>query len=67
MENTGIAHTLSLLPVNECSSCAAAEGDLQHMRAVVASLHDKLHSLEIDHANAKNSYDEVNFYKKQLI
>ncbi|KAL3990489.1 GRIP domain family protein [Acanthocheilonema viteae] len=58
LENTGVSHTLSLLPVNDCSSCAAAEGDLRHMRAVVASLHDKLRTLEIDHAYAKNSYEE---------
>ncbi|VDK68852.1 unnamed protein product [Onchocerca ochengi] len=63
LEDTELSRTLSLLPVSECSFCAAAEGDLRHMRAVVASLHDKLHSLEIDHANAKNDYEEVSFFK----
>ncbi|VIO89169.1 Uncharacterized protein BM_BM2215 [Brugia malayi] len=58
LENTGTLYTLSLLPVNECSSCAAAEGDLRHMRATVAELHEKFHSLEIDHANVKSSYEE---------
>ncbi|CAG9535520.1 unnamed protein product [Cercopithifilaria johnstoni] len=58
LENTGISHTLSLLPVSDCSSCAAAEADLRHMHSVVASLHDKLHSLEIDYANAKSNYEE---------
>ncbi|OZC08518.1 GRIP domain protein [Onchocerca flexuosa] len=58
LEDMELSRTLSLLPVSDCSFCAAAEGDLRHMRAVVASLHDKLHSLEIDHANAKNSYEE---------
>uniref|UniRef100_A0A1I8EW78 GRIP domain-containing protein n=1 Tax=Wuchereria bancrofti TaxID=6293 RepID=A0A1I8EW78_WUCBA len=58
LENTGTLYTLSLLPVSECSSCAVAEGDLRHMRATVAALHDKFHSLEINHANAKSSYEE---------
>ncbi|KAM3727368.1 GRIP and coiled-coil domain-containing protein [Dirofilaria immitis] len=43
---------------NECSYCALAEGDLRHMRTTVASLHDKLQCLEIDHSNAKKSYEE---------
>ncbi|EJD76525.1 GRIP domain-containing protein [Loa loa] len=58
LESTGISHTLSLLPVSECSSCAAAEVDLRHMRSVVTSLHNKLHSLEIDYTNAKKGYEE---------
>uniref|UniRef100_A0A915PVA6 GRIP domain-containing protein n=1 Tax=Setaria digitata TaxID=48799 RepID=A0A915PVA6_9BILA len=57
-KNTELSPTLSSLPVSECSSCAAAEGDLRHMRSVVSSLHDKLHSLETDYANAKSSYEE---------
>ncbi|MCP9264977.1 GRIP domain-containing protein [Dirofilaria immitis] len=40
---------------NECSYCALAEGDLRHMRTTVASLHDKLQCLEIDHSNAKRA------------
>lgn len=44
---------------NKCPSCAAADSDLRHMQMIVASLHGKLQSLEIDHANAKNEYEEV--------
>lgn len=45
-------------PSPECASCASAEVDLRHMRSVIASLHEKLHTLEIDHANVKKDYEE---------
>lgn len=45
--------------MDECSSCASAEIELHNLRSAVASLHEKLYGIEIDHANAKNDYEEV--------
>uniref|UniRef100_A0A915BB38 GRIP domain-containing protein n=2 Tax=Parascaris univalens TaxID=6257 RepID=A0A915BB38_PARUN len=44
--------------LGECSSCASADADLRHMRSVIASLHEKLHTLQLDHANAKRDHEE---------
>lgn len=45
--------------LGECSSCASADAELRHMRSVIASLHEKLHTLQLDHANAKRDHEEV--------
>uniref|UniRef100_F1KS27 GRIP and coiled-coil domain-containing protein 1 n=1 Tax=Ascaris suum TaxID=6253 RepID=F1KS27_ASCSU len=44
--------------LGECSSCASADAELRHMRSVIASLHEKLHTLQLDHANAKRDHEE---------
>ncbi|VDM96655.1 unnamed protein product [Thelazia callipaeda] len=56
--NTNLSSALSVATLNECPSCIAAEADLRHLRSVIASLHDRLQSLEIDYANMKNNYEE---------
>ncbi|VDN60494.1 unnamed protein product [Dracunculus medinensis] len=54
----GLPSVSSLPKVDECSSCASAEIELHNLRSAVASLHEKLYGIEIDHANAKNDYEE---------
>ena len=56
---SGMPRISSLPTVIECAACANAEADLRHTRSVIASLHEKLQTLEIDHANAKREYEEV--------
>lgn len=60
LDNAGEIPRIASLPtVIECASCASTESDLRHTRSVVASLHEKLQTMEIDHANSKREYEEV--------
>ncbi|VDD84966.1 unnamed protein product [Enterobius vermicularis] len=59
LDNAGEIPRIASLPtVIECASCASTESDLRHTRSVVASLHEKLQTMEIDHANSKREYEE---------
>ncbi|KHN82276.1 GRIP and coiled-coil domain-containing protein 1 [Toxocara canis] len=58
LDGSGIPRVSSLPVVSECSSCASADAELRHMRSVIASLHEKMQNLEIDHANAKKDHEE---------
>lgn len=68
LDGSSFIPRISSLPtVMECASCVNAEADLRHTRSVIASLHEKLQTLEIDHANAKREYEEKCTQLRQTI
>ncbi|MFH4975648.1 hypothetical protein AB6A40_002357 [Gnathostoma spinigerum] len=57
-EGIGISHTVSSPAFPRCPSCESSESELERLRMVIATLHEKLRNIEADQFSTKVAHDE---------